>query len=122
VLDYNLYYSSTSGFPQRWYWNANYTNSFAAWQAFSGQDAHSIYANPQFVSPSPITAADFRLEPTSPCIDAGLNLKLAGLLAPAAQYQDYLGTLIPRGTSPDIGAYEKIPLLDPPTNLHTIPQ
>jgi hypothetical protein len=107
VLDYNLYYSTTNDFPQRWYWNENYRNSFAAWQAFSGQDTHSIYANPQFVSPSPITAADFQLKSTSPCIDAGQDLKLVGLLPAAFDSKDYLGTLIPQGASPDIGAYER---------------
>ena len=113
---YNLFYCL--GTP-KFYWNAHETgHTLASYRAASGMESNSIYANPMFVSDKPVTAVDFQLKSTSPCINAGQDLKLAGLLGPAAQYQDYLGTPIPRGTGPDIGAYEKIPLLDPPTNLH----
>lgn len=119
--DYNVFYST--GTPMFWLWNGSaHQNSLAAWKALSGQDAHSIYADPRFVSPTPVVAADFELQTNSPCIDAGQNLKLAGLLALAAQYQDYLGTLIPQGAGPDIGAYEStIGSLSTPTGLHVIP-
>ncbi|MGD0259767.1 MAG: right-handed parallel beta-helix repeat-containing protein [Verrucomicrobiota bacterium] len=116
--DYNVFYST--GTPMFWILNGGaHQTSLAAWRTQSGQDAHSIYANPQFVSANPVVAADFQLKPTSPCIDAGQNLKLAGLLARNAQYQDYLGTSIPQGSGPDIGAYE-MPVLSPATGLHII--
>jgi hypothetical protein len=115
--DYNIFYST--GTAMRWNWNSLGQTSLPAWSAASGQDAHSIYANPQFVSTNPITAADFKLRTISPCIDAGQDLKLAGLLSAAQEYKDYLGTLIPQGAGPDIGAYEKnTNSLAPPTDLH----
>jgi len=116
--DYNLYWSTPT--PKGWFWNNTNNTSFAAFRVTSGQESHGLYADPQFVSANPVVAADFQLKSNSPCINAGQNLKLASLLAPAVQYQDYLGTPIPKGTGPDIGAYEKIPSLGPPSDLHQI--
>lgn len=115
--DYNSYYC-TAGSPKGWFWNNVNYSTLAGFRAASGQDAHSIYADPQFLSANPLSAADFRLKLTSPCINKGLDLKLAGLLSSAQEYKDYLGTLIPQGAGPDIGAYEKIfsPVL-PPTDF-----
>jgi hypothetical protein len=53
----------------------------------------NIQANPQFVSTS-----DYRLQTTSPAIDAALSGFFTKL--------DYLGGLRPQGAGPDIGAYE----------------
>ena len=37
------------------------------------------------------------------------------------QYQDYLGTTIPQGAGPDIGAYEQlVATLLPPTDLRVV--
>jgi hypothetical protein len=118
--DYNIFYST--GTPMFWIWNGSaHQNSLAAWKAVSGQDAHSIYANPQFVSPNPVAAADFRLKSNSPGIDGGQNLQLAGLLPSVPGYKDFLGTLIPQGAGPDIGAYESLGSLIPPTDVHVVP-
>jgi hypothetical protein len=117
--DYNAYYCM-SGAPRGWGWNGTGYATLATYQAASGQEAHSIYADPQFVSTNPITAADFQIKTTSPCVNAGQGLKAAGLLAPAQPYQDFLGTPIPQGAGPDIGPYERIlPQLLPASNLHT---
>ena len=51
-----------------------------------------VSANPLLVS-----ATDFRLQAGSPAINAGVDLGIT---------TDYLGTAIPRGAAPDIGAYE----------------
>jgi len=118
--DYNVYYYTVASLG--WRWNStNVASSLAAFQSVSGQEAHSIYADPQFVSASPVTAADFQLKSTSPCVNAGQDLKTAGLLPPAQEYNDCFGTPIPRGFRPEIGPYEA-PAPDPPTELHVINQ
>jgi hypothetical protein len=117
--DYNVYYCM-AGAPKGWSWNNTRYSTLAAYQAASGQEAHSLYADPRFFSTNPVTAADFQIKATSPCVNAGQNLKTAGLLAPAQSYQDFLGILIPQGAGPDIGAYE-LPTPAPPTNLHKVP-
>lgn len=114
ICDFNLYYCL--GTP-RFYWNAARTGyTLESYQAASGMETHSIYADPQFVSDSPVTAEDFRLRPTSPCINAGFDLKKAGLLGADQEYRDFLGRPVPQGAKPDIGVYETtVPA--PPTNL-----
>ncbi|MCW5556028.1 MAG: right-handed parallel beta-helix repeat-containing protein [Verrucomicrobiae bacterium] len=111
----NLYFC-TAGSPKGWYWNNTKYPTLAAFQAASGQEAHALYADPQFVSDNPVTAADFKLRSTSPGINAGQDLKAAGLIPPSQEYKDYRGTLIPQGFRPEIGAYE-IPAPDPPTKV-----
>ncbi len=58
----------------------------------------NITGNPLFVDAS---AADYHLQPGSPCIDAGTSYK--------APDTDYDGTSRPQGSGYDIGAYEYIP-------------
>ncbi len=73
------------------------TNStFAAWKTASSQDANSFVTDPLFVS---IVTPDFRLQSTSPCINAGTNVGLT---------RDYAGNPMSRcpNSNPDIGAYE----------------
>ena len=108
--DYNLYYMlgmNNQGAPL-WSWNSGgWLRSLGDFRAASGQDAHSLYADPRFVSTRPVVAADFQLRGISPGINVGQNLRNTGLLMPAQQYQDYLGALVPEGAGPDIGAYER---------------
>jgi len=68
----------------------NYT--WVNYKSTTGQDAHSLNANPLFVDPA---NGNFRLQSNSPAINAGVNV---GLI------YDYLGNLIVG--NPDIGAYE----------------
>ncbi len=67
TLDYNCYYSISGKLA---YWGGTvYTLAqFANYQAASKQDAHSISADPLFVS-----ASDFHLQAGSPAIKAGEN-------------------------------------------------
>jgi parallel beta-helix repeat protein len=66
VSDHNLFWNSQPQEPVRWA-NVKYT-TVAAYVAASGQDTHSIEADPRFVNPA---AGDFRLRSGSPAIDAG---------------------------------------------------
>jgi hypothetical protein len=101
--DYNLFY--TTGTPS--FSNLGiYYPSLATYQSASGQDTHSIFANPQFSSANPIADMDFRLEPSSPGIFAGKNLQAAGLVSSTEQYVDYDGVSVPQGPQPNIGAFE----------------
>jgi hypothetical protein len=117
--DYNVYY--TAGPARNWVWNGKSYSTLAALQA-SGPEPRGLYVNPQFVSASPSVAADFQLKSTSPCVNAGQDLKGASLLAPSQSYLDYLSTSIPQGAGADIGAYEyKLAPLAPASNLEVIP-
>ena len=120
MKNYNLFFCS-GGNPARWNWNSVAKTKYGAYLVESGLEARGIYADPRFVSDNPVTAADFRLKPTSPCINAGLDLKAANLLTYAQDYKDYLGVVIPQGAGADIGPYERpsiVPLS--PTNLQVI--
>jgi hypothetical protein len=57
-------------------------------------DTSERIANPLFAN---VGSADYRLQFTSPCRDAGLVLGYS---------RDFIGTAVPTGTRPDIGAYE----------------
>ncbi len=68
-----------------------YTSSqLAAFNAATG--GANLFSNPLFVS-----ASDFHLQPTSPAINAGVDVGLV---------LDYEGRMVPIGPLPDIGAYE----------------
>jgi len=99
--DYNLFYGSEKIRDE---YN-NWLTSLADYQA-SGHEIHSFMAEPEFISATPTSALDFQLAANSPAIDAGQDLKLAGLIDPADPYLDYVGVAIPQGSAPDIGAYE----------------
>jgi hypothetical protein len=116
--DYNLFYrfAPNSATPRFIIWEPNWpdgtetaSQGFDVYQAASGQDAHSIYADPLFVSANPATALDFMLSTNSPAIDAGTNIFATGI--------DYTGGVIPVGGVWDIGAFEfssEPPPVDPP--------
>jgi len=87
IIDYNDFYQS-SGYIGR-IASSNY-NTLARWRASSGQDAHSISANPIFVG-----ARDYHLQATSPAIGTGIGVGLT---------TDYDGNTY--NDPPSIGAYE----------------
>lgn len=90
-LDYNDYYTYGGGTMITWN-GLHYTAAqFADYQAASSKDANSFYGNP-------LLGADYyTLARNSPCINRGTNV---GLLL------DFLGTIIPIGSLPDIGILE----------------
>ncbi len=65
-----------------------------------GTGGNPVIGNPLFVDAA---AYDFRLQNESPCIDAGIGV---GLTA------DFIGSPIPQGGAPDIGAFEKADPVD----------
>lgn len=75
---------------------ATLANLQAGWITYNGvyqnNDAHSITADPLFVS-----ASDYHLQSTSPAIDVGTDVGLTS---------DYAEVSIPRGNGYEIGAYE----------------
>jgi hypothetical protein len=97
TFDYNLY-SVASGPIVKWN-DIDYT-TIAAFNAATGEEAHGIKANPQFVDPA---NGDLTLLPTSPCINAGLRIKgINDMFA---------------GSAPDIGSFEfssGVPVIPPP--------
>jgi hypothetical protein len=87
--EYNLIYHSAGGTPYKW---AATGYNWANYLTNSSQDAHSLNSDPLFVS-----ATDFRLQAGSPAINAGVSVGLTS---------DYGGGTVPKGSAPDIGAYE----------------
>jgi hypothetical protein len=67
---------------------------FADYQRATGQETHSLAADPALIDPGRL---DFHLRGGSPCIDAGATLGYTN---------DFEGRAIPQGRAPDIGAYE----------------
>jgi Right handed beta helix region len=69
ALDYNLFFTAAGAGAAELTWQNVFYQGFAAYQAGTGQDAHSLFADPQYVDPG---GADFHLTaPGSPAINAG---------------------------------------------------
>ncbi len=92
IWDHNLYWPDV-GQSSLW----NYWGTYARWKSEMGVDQHSLVANPLFADANPIQAADFRPRVGSPMIDAGTDAGLS---------DDFVGTKVPQGKAPDIGAFE----------------
>jgi hypothetical protein len=98
-VDYNLYYSSLSSSTANFLWNGTNYVAFSSYQSATGKDSHSQYADPQFLS---LTVPNLQIQPTSPAVNAGINLGLAVVGA-----LDFAGNPRLIGTNIDIGAYEE---------------
>jgi hypothetical protein len=94
TLDNNLYDASGGVANSQFFWN-NQTFTFPQYRQATGEDAHSLFADPLFVNAK---GADFHLTSSSPAVRAGSSK--SGWFAP----KDFHGT--PRDLPPDIGAYE----------------
>jgi Right handed beta helix region len=103
LLDYNLYFAPAGQASALWSWNNIQQKGFSKWKTAGGQDAHSLFADPKFVS----TAAppDLHLANNSPAVDAG-----DPAFAPATDEGDVDGRSRITGTRVDIGADELNPM------------
>ncbi len=90
ALDYNIYHSAVG--PVRWQRDGVAYQTFSAYQQ-AGGEAHSRYQDPGLVG-----AADARLRPGSPAIDASTAVDFVAV--------DAAGVARPQGPACDIGAYE----------------
>lgn len=116
VSDYNIFFRTTGTWPA-WNWNGVNYSSLSAYQQASGQDKHSIYANPLFFSEKPGSAADFKVGANSPAFNNGQDLKAAGIVGPTQFNMDFIGTTIPQGAAPDIGPFEYLVPPSEPSDL-----
>ncbi len=95
-VDHNVYFSPGGPNHSTWQWKDVTYKSFDAYRKGSGNDQHSIFADPRFVDPA---SGNFRLQASSPAIDAGAFLPQAGT-------QDLVGVNRAENGSIDVGAYE----------------
>jgi cysteine-rich repeat protein len=68
TIDYNLWFADAGAAAGRFVWNGTEYPGFAAYRAATGQDAHSLFADPVLANPG---GGDFHLSGSSPAIDAG---------------------------------------------------
>jgi len=122
-LNNNIYWYTGAGSP-RFDWGGTTTyvaphvidttgdtvyTSLAAFQAGTGEDSNSIYANPLLNSPTyhgiGMPTTQFTLQAGSPAINAGANLVSLGIVSSVGT-RDFFGSSIPLGGAFDIGADE----------------
>lgn len=99
ALDYNLYFARAGTDGSDWQWLSATHTSFAAYRTATGNDAHSLFADPLFLN---VRKLDFHLAGGSPAIDAGDS----GFI-PASGETDLDGSSRIRGSVVDIGADEQ---------------
>jgi hypothetical protein len=97
VVNNNLYFAP-AGLSVRFMWNGVEYYSLSSYQAGTGNDGASQFADPLFVN---LTTPDLHLQATSPAIGHGD----ASVLATGEL--DYDGNLRNQGGAPDQGAYER---------------
>jgi hypothetical protein len=97
TLDYNLFFAPDAN--PGWIWRTTSYSSFSVYQAAAHEDAHSGYADPEFVNDGTL---DLHLQPGSVGIDTGQSLG-SGVLGSF----DLDGHQRVQSTSVDVGAYER---------------
>jgi hypothetical protein len=68
LVDWNLYFAPGGTNGSNWQWKKTTYATFTAWQAGTGNDPHSLFADPKFVSE---ITTNFHLSVTSAALDAG---------------------------------------------------
>ena len=97
VLDHNLYFSVDGGAGGTWQWKGVGFGGFDRWRARSGNDRHSIFADPGFEDAA---AHDYSLRAGSPAADAGAFLAASGAT-------DLPGDPRAQAGGIDLGAFEQ---------------
>jgi hypothetical protein len=98
-VDYNLYFSPLNASNATWVWVGKTHTGFTAYQAATGKDNASNYADPLFVSTN---TPDLHVQTNSRAVNAGINLGTA-IVGTA----DFAGNPRVQGSNIDIGAYEQ---------------
>jgi len=101
-LDHNLYFATVGAASSLWNWQSKAITGYSNYQAASGQDVHSPFANPQFDNISTLPP-NLDVMSTSPAVNAGSNLGVntVGVL-------DFAGNPRVNGSGQiNIGAYEQ---------------
>ena len=98
-VDYNVYFSSLNSASGDFLWNGTDHTGFAPYQSATGEDSHSQYVDPLFLS---LTTPNLQVQPPSPAVNKGINLGSAieGVL-------DFAGNPRLPGSTVDIGAYQQ---------------
>ncbi|SFR26949.1 MULTISPECIES: right-handed parallel beta-helix repeat-containing protein [unclassified Paenibacillus] len=97
VVDYNLYFAPSGSSEANWIWKNKEYTGFSAYKSGTGNDTHSLFADPKFVNAA---NSDFHLQSSSPAIDAGnTDRAIIGTL-------DIDGKPRVQGAAVNIGAYE----------------
>ncbi|HEV7405120.1 MAG TPA: right-handed parallel beta-helix repeat-containing protein [Chthoniobacteraceae bacterium] len=97
-FDYNLYFAPGAAADAEWQVAGDGVTGLGAYQTKSGEDAHSLFADPKFVNAARL---NFHLGANSPAKDAG-----DPAFAPGAGETDLDGAARVNGTAVDIGADE----------------
>jgi hypothetical protein len=104
-VDHNLYSSVDGSSEGTWQWKGVEYGDFDAWQARSGNDRSSMFADPLFADPG---THEYSLRLGSPAIDAGAIIAAAGAT-------DLAGEARAQGGAIDLGAFEAMPPAPSPT-------
>lgn len=98
TVDYNIYFAPAGVNNSEWQWKKVDYAGFTAYLSGTGNDAHSYFANPQFVSTA---TPDLHIQSGSPARNAAQNLgeAVAGIL-------DIDREMRQQGPGPEIGADE----------------
>lgn len=95
IIDYNLYDAPDGSAEATWIWKNKEYTGFPDYRKRSGNDAHSLFANPVFVNPA---KQNFHLQQSSPAIDQGVaDLSLINTL-------DIDGEIRKKGAKLNMGA------------------
>jgi len=99
VLDYNVYFGAIGAAKAAFQWEKKTLTGFAAYQAYSGQDAHAAFVDPLFVNAAGL---DLDIQAGSPALSAGTDLgaSVVGLVDVAGSPR-VVGGLI------SVGAYQQ---------------